>query len=149
LRRDESGYSLVEVIVAMMILAIAILPMVSMFDAGLRAVALGGNYDKARALAGKQLEVAKSLPYSEVRDAFPVTPSTPDATGVYQSGNLTDPQFGGLTYMVRKEYVALVAGSIQPGETARSLRRMMQVTVVVRWSGGEYTTTGLVARSGS
>lgn len=148
--REESGYSLVEVIVAMMILAVAILPMVSMFDAGLRAAALGGNYDKARALAGKQLEVAKSRSYADVRTAFPVTPSTPDSSsGIYQSGSLSDTQFSGFTYTVRKEYVALVGGSIQPGTAARSLQHMMQVTVVVRWSGGEYTTTGLVSRSRS
>lgn len=148
--REESGYSLVEVIVAMMILAVAILPMVSMFDAGLRAAALGGNYDKARALAGKQLEIAKSRPYSEVRDAYPVNPSTPGATtGIYESGDLTDPQFSGFTYTVRKEYVAVVGGAIEPGVTARSLRRMIQVTVTVKWNEGEFRTTGLVSRSGA
>lgn len=148
--REESGYSLVEVIVAMMILAVAILPMVSMFDAGLRAVALGGNYDKARALAGKQLEIAKSKSYAEVRDQFPVDGSTPNpSSGIYQSGDLADTQFGGFTYTVRKEYVTLVEGSIQSGNTARSLQHMIQVTVRVSWSGGEYTTTGLVSRSRS
>src|SRR5215208_7113999 len=129
----ESGYSLVEVMVAIMLLAIAIIPMVGMFDAGLRASTTGSNYDKARALAGKQLEIAKSKPYADVRDSFPVSPSTPDATtGVYQSGDLTDPAFPDFKYTVRKEYVALEGNSIQPGPTARALKRMMKVTVTVR-----------------
>ena len=58
---DEGGYSLVEVIVSIMILAIAILPMVSMFDAGLRAADEGSNYDTARALANEKLEEIKAL----------------------------------------------------------------------------------------
>ena len=34
--KSESGYSLVEVMVSIMILAIAIIPMVGMFDLGLK-----------------------------------------------------------------------------------------------------------------
>ncbi len=51
--RNETGYSLVEVMVAIMLLSIAIIPMVSMFEAGLRVAVLGSNYDKARALLTK------------------------------------------------------------------------------------------------
>ena len=61
--KDESGYSLVEVMVAIMLLAIAIIPMVSMFDAGLRAAVLGGNFDQARAIAGEELEEVRALPF--------------------------------------------------------------------------------------
>ena len=50
------GYSLVEVLAAIAILSLAILPMVGMFEAALRAATLGGNYDKARALANEKLE---------------------------------------------------------------------------------------------
>ena len=136
--------------VAMMILAVAIIPMVSMFDAGLRAAALGGNYDKARALAGKQLEIAKSKPFLEVRDGYPVPSSAPSlATGVYQSGERSDPEFPGFSYTVRKEYVALEGNSIQPGPTAKALRRIMKITIAVEWSGGTYETTGLVSRTRS
>ncbi len=149
--KDEGGYSLVEVVVAIMLLSIAIIPMVSMFDAGLRAAVLGGNYDQARALAGKQLETVKSKSYNEIRDSFPVASSTPDpVTGVYQdSTDRTDPEFPGITYRVRKEYVALVANEIRPDATAIALKRMMQVTVTAKWSGGQYKTTALVSKSKS
>lgn len=46
--REESGYSLVEVMVSIIILAIAILPMASMFDMGLNSATAGSKYDKAR-----------------------------------------------------------------------------------------------------
>ena len=68
--RDESGYSMVEVLAAIIILSLAILPMVSMFDAGLRAAVLGGNYDKARALANSNLEEAKSKGFAEIEQSY-------------------------------------------------------------------------------
>jgi hypothetical protein len=63
LLQDDSGYSLVEVIVSIMILTVAIIPMVVMFDTGLRAVTSSGNYDTARSLANGSMEQIKALPY--------------------------------------------------------------------------------------
>ena len=65
--KGESGYSLVEVMVSIMILAIAILPMVGMFDMGLNSATKGSNYDKARALANLKMEEAKSLSFASRR----------------------------------------------------------------------------------
>jgi prepilin-type N-terminal cleavage/methylation domain-containing protein len=48
--KNEAGYSLVEVMASIIILAVAILPMVGMFDMGLTSATRGSNYDKARAL---------------------------------------------------------------------------------------------------
>lgn len=62
---DESGYSLVEVIVSVMLLSVAIIPMVGMFDAGLRAAVTGSNYDQARTLANSSMENIKVLPYTK------------------------------------------------------------------------------------
>jgi prepilin-type N-terminal cleavage/methylation domain-containing protein len=145
LLKTESGYSLLEVIVAILLLAVAIIPMVGMFDAGLRAATQGSDYDKAWALANKQLETAKSLPYEDVRDDFPVGSSTPDTgTGVYASSDQTDEDFPGFTYTVRKAYVRL--GTTDIAEDA-SARTMMRVTVTVDWGNGKsYGTTGLVSK---
>jgi prepilin-type N-terminal cleavage/methylation domain-containing protein len=87
--REESGYSLVEVMVSIMLLAIAILPMAGMFDMGLNAATASGNYDTARALANLKLEQAKSLPYETVRTNFPSEAASnkgaPDASGTITS----------------------------------------------------------------
>lgn len=142
--RDEAGYSLVEVMVAIMIMTIAIIPMVGMFDAGLRTAVLGGNYDKARTLANKQLEIAKGLPYATVRDNFPTGTGAPDdVTGTITSSDQTDAEFPGFTYKVRKDYAAIGPSGIAPNAAARN---MMQITVTVNWQGKSYSTTGLVSK---
>ena len=134
-----------EVMVAIMLLAIAIIPMVGMFDAGLRAATQGSSYDQARALANKQMETAKSLPYEDARDKFPVNSSTPSTTtGVYESSNQTDADFPGFTYKVRKAYVKLGSTGIVEDASART---MMNITVTVNWgSGNSYSTTGMVSK---
>jgi len=67
--------------------SIAIIPMVSMFDAGLRAAVLGGNYDQARTLANEKLEEVKALfsgscplsrgQYRQLQRLLPVRPRHP------------------------------------------------------------------------
>lgn len=59
-KKEEFGYSLVEVLAAILLLSIAIIPMVSMFDAGLEAASTSSNYDKARSLASTNLEAIKA-----------------------------------------------------------------------------------------
>ena len=150
LLRDESGYSLVEVMVAIMILAIAIIPMVGMFDAGLRAAVLGGNYDRGRAIAGEELEEIKALPFridepSGVNDSVveffrPANGSSPPSGG---STPCSGPIEAGFVCNVRTTY--LNTSTLSPDSAART---MMQVEVTVTWdSGGKsYTTTGLVSK---
>ncbi len=78
---SESGYSLVEVLAAIVILTAAIVPMVGMFDAALRATGASGDYDKARACAGQKLEQARSLPYETVSGGLPDGTCEPSGFG--------------------------------------------------------------------
>lgn len=147
--RDEAGYSLVEVMAAIMILAIAIIPMVSMFDAGLRAAVAGSNYDRARAIAGEELEEIKALPF-RIDNPAGVTDS---AVEFFRPANGPSPPPGGstpcsapidaaLTCEVRTAYLnpTTLAGD-------GAARTMMSVQVTVRWNGGgPYTTTGLTSK---
>lgn len=129
--RSEAGYSLVEVMVAIMLLTLAIIPMVSMFDAGLRAAVLGSNYDKARALANERLEEVKALPYEEVVSRYAPGPPTSETRGIF-------------TYTVETTYMSLDTSGISEGSRAGS---MMKVEVEVRWEdNNSYSTTGLVSR---
>jgi prepilin-type N-terminal cleavage/methylation domain-containing protein len=131
----ESGYSMVEVMAAIMILALAILPMAGMFDAALRAAVLGSNYDKARALANEKLEEVRALPYWEpgggadsVVEKYP--PASP-ATGTQ----------GIFTYTVQTKFVD--AGFSNPSNSSPTSQ--MRVEVEVEWQGKSYTTAGFVA----
>ena len=152
LLKQETGYSLVEVIVSIMILTIAIIPMVSMFDAGLRSATTAGNYDKARALAKKELEAAQSLPYGAVKTNFPNAPCTFDTSGLCESVDRQDPnaEFSAFRFTIRKQYVQPNA-SETAFVNADEDKGMMRVTVIVGWGGAgfddtEITVTSLKAR---
>jgi prepilin-type N-terminal cleavage/methylation domain-containing protein len=157
--REESGYSLVEVMASLMILTIAILPMFAMFDTGLNSATRGSNYDKARALANLKLEQAKNLPFDSVRNNFPEpsgTTTTYDGAGRYQSAWKTESgaasaDFTNLEYRVVKQYMAqpsaAPASAAEPFATSSTATDLIRVTVTVRWpNGGQYTTYGLVTR---
>lgn len=149
LLRDEGGYSLVEVIVSIMILAVAILPMVSMFDAGLRASSLGSDYDKARTLANEKLEEIKALPYRD-----PETPGAADSIlEKYKPINEPGTAEGGLgpgapvsgtkalfSYTVTTTYVQQDFNTT-PASAIRT--SFVRVAVQVSWQGKSITVTGI------
>ena len=156
---EESGYSLVEVMVSILILAIAILPMFAMFDTGLHSANRGSNYDKARSLANKQLEQARSLSYGTVRTSFPNAPCAFDNDGRCEVGNLEVPDdedpptaenpdgmFGHFRYAIRKQYVepsedgSGFIDSVDGSDTG-----MMQITVEVGWGGAAFNATTYTA----
>lgn len=121
---NESGYSLVEVMVAIVVLTVAILPMVGMFEAALRAATASGDYDRARACANQRLEQARSLPYEAVK-AGP-------REGVCEPS--------GFGYTVDTQFVDQDLKDV--GED----RGLMKVTVTVEWGdGNSYGATRVVS----
>lgn len=64
--RDEGGYSLTEVPVAVMIRSAAIIPVVGMLDMGLNSATKSVRYDEARVPAHTRLEEARTLPFGAV-----------------------------------------------------------------------------------
>lgn len=145
LHRDEAGYSLVEVLVAIIILSIAIIPMVAMFDAGLRAAVLGGNYDTGRALANEELESIRALPYHDpggpansVREIYPPSSSPHSCSSPVPSG---------FSCEVRTTFVSIGESGSDSVEEDSGARTMMRVEVETSWSGGgPFTTTGIVSK---
>lgn len=121
----ESGYSLVEVLAAMVLLSVAIMPMVGMFDAALRAANASGDYEAARACAGQKLEDAKSLPYEAVAGGLPDGVCEPSGFG----------------YTIDEQPVD---AGLQDVGTDEGLTR---ITVTVAWdAGGSYRVSGVVSR---
>lgn len=146
---------MVEVLAAIVILTIAIIPMVTMFDVGLRSATTSGNYDQARSLANMKLEEAKSLPYDstsarDVKDNFPENPPTTTSysSGSYQSSWRPETGFSGLEYRVQKQFLNTPSNNAsQSFSTRTSDDGMLRVVVTVRWgSGNTYSATGLVSR---
>lgn len=137
----QGGYSLVEVMVAIMILAIAIIPMVGMFDAGLRAAGAGGRYDEARALANEKLEETKALSFPAALARYP-SGSTRTCNPAPPAGSPFATPSG--TCEVSTQYMRLGSTAVQPAAYETNL---LQVSVTVDWaSGGPYTATALIAK---
>src|SRR5215204_1640912 len=150
--KEEFGYSLVEVMASIIILTLAILPMVGMFELGLQTATKGSNYDKSRALANLKMEEAKNLNFAAVENNFPEAGNTTP----YESAWLTEDDFTNFEYRIKKQYIEQPPTDLQydpgnpsgevdfaPSDTATSLIR---ITVTVRWAdGNEYTTFGLVS----
>lgn len=133
---EETGSSLVEVTVAMVVLALAVIPMVEMLEAGLRAATASGEYDAARAFASAELEEARTIPYSRPGGAADsvveryAPPGPPDVTE------------NGFTLSVRTAFVdeelSDAAGSPPTGQ--------MRIEVLVEWDENRsYSTTGFVS----
>ncbi|QIN78019.1 prepilin-type N-terminal cleavage/methylation domain-containing protein [Rubrobacter marinus] len=148
LRSGESGYSLVEVMVSIIILSIAIIPMVSMFDVGLKAATRGGSYDQARALANERLEEIKALPFKND------TPQNDSVVETYPPGKKTLPGGRGFDSVVTTAYQDVNSAGeyrdsgkddINPANDGKVRTTRMKVTVDVTWNGNSFTATGLVA----
>ena len=170
--RKESGYSLIEVMVSIVIITIAILPMMAMFDMGIRSTTEGSNYDEARMLANLKLEQAKNLPFDsadvaiqDVKDNFPEdagTVTTYDGAGFYQTDPpKTEPGFPNFTYVIEKQYMAQPCTDDPDPEpdppdlcpvddqenfdTSPTATNLIRVAVTVQWGDDNtYTTYGLV-----
>lgn len=163
--RDEAGYSLVELLVAIMLLSIAIIPMVGMFDMGLRAATTSRQYDQARALANSKLEEVRSLPFADA-DGLPdatqdsllerYKPSNEPAPPVglgpgpaagYPCNDSRFPDCRIFTTYVSEtrdatsgeDYAALPSA-------ANSKTFFVRVVVRVEFDNGAFTTTGLKTR---
>ncbi len=130
---DEAGYSLVEVTVAMVVLTVAIIPLVGVLEAGLRAAAEGGRYDAARALAHGELEEARGLPYNAPGGA------ADSAVERYAPPGPPGGTAGRFTYAVETEFVDEELAPVG------SPTGQMRVDVTVTWEGGSYAGSGLVS----
>ena len=158
--KGESGYSLVEVMVSVILLTIAILPMVSMFDMGLQTTTKGSNYDKSRSLANLKLEEAKSLPFDStdatIRDVVDNFPEAAGTTTTYTSGayesawkTVTGPasaDFTNFQYKVKKEFMEQPTEASVEWVPSSTPTDLIRITVTVQWADdNEYRTFGLVS----
>jgi Tfp pilus assembly protein PilV len=158
--RDEHGYTLVEVMASIMIMTLAILPMMAMFDMGLHSATTGSNYDKSRTLANLKLEQAKNMSFDTFEDSFPEPTGTPNScgSGCFQSDWMADEgepywddNFASFEYRVEKQYMMQPSTApANPSEdfgTSSTATDLIKVTVTVRWANdNEYSTIGLVTR---
>jgi type II secretory pathway pseudopilin PulG len=94
--RDESGFGMLELLMAMVMLNVGILAIVAAFSSGNAALARANRISTAGALANKQMEVYRGLKYSYI--AFTTTEwnaaiadSTYTSDTVYQTSMAAPP----------------------------------------------------------
>jgi Tfp pilus assembly protein PilV len=61
--RDEAGFGLIELLIAMVVLNIGILAIIAAFNSGIVALSRSGHISTASALADQQMERYRSLTY--------------------------------------------------------------------------------------
>ncbi len=157
--KNEAGYSLVEVMASIIVLAIGILPLIGMLNMGINSATKGGQYEKARALANLKMEEAKSLSFAEVEGNFPQEVPQAGNTPPYTTVSwINGPGgFTGFQYRVEKHYMAQPEtgedGDVDPTQTfeesdpPETATGLIRVTVIVQWGDGNtYTTYGLVGQ---
>lgn len=71
---NEKGLTLVEVLFAVIILAVALIPMLTMFTTGERFNAGARKMSTAVNLAQGKLEELKNTPFKDITDVTPATP---------------------------------------------------------------------------
>jgi len=133
----EAGFSIVEAIVATMLLAVGVLAAVASLGAAARSEAAGNHRQEAARLASSELEAVRAVPYAEVgialaspgyvprfegRTTVTVTVSRVEATGTQT--------IGGTVYAVRRH---ITWAPIQNG-AVRNAQGYKWVTVVVSWT---------------
>ena len=145
---EKAGYSLVEVMASIVILSIAIIPMVGMFDMGLTAAVRGSDYDKAHSLAKKQMEIVQSLPYATAKTNVPNAPCSFDGSGLCEAADRQDPdsEFAKFRYTIRKQFVGLNGGETE-FEASSQDEGYMRITVVVGWGGVDFDETTYTTES--
>ncbi len=67
---NEKGVSIIEIMIAMTILAVALLAMMSMFQIGIKQTVVSGNITVATQLANDKMEEIRNLSYENIDDLY-------------------------------------------------------------------------------
>lgn len=147
---------LVELLIAMTILAVALLALVAAFSSGALTLQRAGQTSTASALANAQMELYRGLKYDSIRlDAGSIPPvgDVYRADTAYPVSQVTTPACAGPPVecdasrpVTGPDNRAYRVDTYIEFETPTGGRQLKKVTVVVR-EGGDLTAEGLVRTS--
>jgi type II secretory pathway pseudopilin PulG len=166
--RAEAGMGLVELLIAMTVLAVALLALVAAFSSGALTLQRAGQTSTASALANQQMELYRGLKYCSIRlDDGSLPAPTPYASDpAYSASQVLDtadcdgtvPTCSAVAWPDPCNASQLVSGSDTPDgrsyrvdsyivhETPTGGRELKKVTIVVR-NGNDVTGPALVRTS--
>jgi type IV pilus assembly protein PilV len=99
----EKGFSLIEVLIGLIILAIGILAVAGMQITSIVGTSFSNNLTQASVIAQDRLEFLKGLPLTDVRldtNNYPNDIKVGIFTGSYQANRNANPNFVNITYTI-------------------------------------------------
>jgi prepilin-type N-terminal cleavage/methylation domain-containing protein len=128
----EGGFSLVEPLIAMVILSISLLGAVGMFVVAQDGISGGAKSLEAMALAESKVERLRMKPYQALLDADPGG-GLPD-TQLQDSGTGGDAVAGDGAYMARETVNGImVTWTVRPDQPSLAFSRTTLITVTAQW----------------
>ena len=100
---EEKGFTLIEVLIGLIILAIGILAVAGMQITSIRGTAFSNSLTQASVIAQDRLEFIKSLPLNDARldtGTYPDPPNIGIFTRSYQATRNANPNFVNIIYTV-------------------------------------------------
>jgi Tfp pilus assembly protein PilV len=144
--RDESGFGLIELLIAMVVLNIGILAIVAAFNAGIITLNRASRVTTAGVLADQQMELYRAITYDSIRLAAATIPGGAPYTSdpAYSASQITTPTCSGPPYPNECNASRTVTGGDNKPyrldtyivqTTPSGGRPVKQVTIVVRDEG--------------
>jgi Tfp pilus assembly protein PilV len=144
--RDESGFGLIELLIAMVVLNIGLLAIVAAFNAGIITLNRASRVTTAGVLADQQMELYRAITYDSIRLAAATIPATAPYTSdsAYSASQITTPTCSGPPYPDECNASRTVTGADNKSyrldtyivqTTPSGGRPVKQVTIVVRDEG--------------
>jgi Tfp pilus assembly protein PilV len=141
--RDESGFGLIELLIAMVVLNIGLLAIVAAFNAGIITLNRASRVTTAGVLADQQMELYRAITYDSIRLAAATIPATAPYTSdsAYSASQITTPTCSGPPYPDECNASRTVTGADNKSyrldtyivqTTPSGGRPVKQVTIVVR-----------------
>jgi prepilin-type N-terminal cleavage/methylation domain-containing protein len=140
MRRNEHGFSLIEVVVALALLAGVLISIAGMFVIGARQVESGRESTEALSVARGIVEQINKWGFHQTYELFGADGSA--ATYTFDTRTITDPPTTGmakwqpmLSEKIPGSYATISVTSLGPGAPpVLSATRAMRVVVTVRWA---------------
>jgi prepilin-type N-terminal cleavage/methylation domain-containing protein len=147
LRRDEAGFGLIELMIAMTVLAVGILALFAMFESGIRSITRASTVTTAAALADKEMENFRAIRWTAIglpESLVTAAPTPYSGDPAYSSTERVEVDACGTSPCSTKVPVQTLTGA-----DGRSYRVDTYVTWQTVGSGREVKLVTIVVRDGT
>jgi type II secretory pathway pseudopilin PulG len=149
---DERGMGLVELLIAMTILATAVGAMMSLYVATARSMQRAGQRGTALTLAEKQMEIYRTVPFTQIRLDSTLIPTGTDPYVTAHTSDATIPSSSGQAIGGQNGDTACPSPAVAPCQPVQTVtgpdHRSYRIDTYVEYVGGDAGFTHLTPTSG-